>query len=273
MRHRGARHGRRPAPGRRAPGQRHARDARPSRARRAARGRRPARRDRGPAALDHRPRHGEPAPGERGRHDPGQPERRDLQLRRAASGAARPRPHAAHAGGHRDHRPAVRGLRRPVRRAPARDVRDRDLGLAPQAPRARPRPAGQEADLLDDPRRPARLGLRAQGAAGRSLAAARARPRGARPLPPVPVHPGAGDDPPRRPQARARVGPRRGRPARSRSAATGRRPTAPRSTARWTRTARRAASCSARPSGCASAATSRWGCSCPAAWTRARCSR
>ena len=123
------------------------------------------------------------------------------------AGAARTRPHAAHPGRHRDHRAAVRGLRRPVRRAPARDVRDRHLGLAPQAPRARPRPAGQEADLLDDPRRPARLGLRAQGAAGRSLAAARARSRRARPVPPVPVHPGAGHDPPRRPQARAGVGP------------------------------------------------------------------
>ena len=47
---------------------------------------------------------------------------------------------------------------------------------------------GKKPHLLDDPRRPARLGLGAQGAARRPVAAPRAGPRRPRPLPPVPVH-------------------------------------------------------------------------------------
>ena len=49
-------------------------------------------------------------------------------------------------------------LRRPVRRAPAGHVRDRALGRPPPAARARPRPAGQEADLLGAARRTPRAG-------------------------------------------------------------------------------------------------------------------
>ena len=55
-------------------------------------------------------------------------QRRDLQLPRAARGAARARPPLRHERRRRDDRPPLRGARAALRRAPARDVRDRALG-------------------------------------------------------------------------------------------------------------------------------------------------
>ena len=70
--------------------------ARPSRTRRSALDRATSGRSIGLAPpRDHRPRHGPSADDQRRRLDRDQPERRDLQLRRAARGAAAPRPHAS----------------------------------------------------------------------------------------------------------------------------------------------------------------------------------
>ena len=97
---------------------------------------------------------------------PGRLQRRDLQPPRAAPGTAGEGPPLQDRPlRHRGDRPRLRGVGRGRRRAPPRDVRDRDLGrrAAPAVPGARPR-RDQAALLLVDPRRlPVRLGD--QGAA------------------------------------------------------------------------------------------------------------
>ena len=77
---------------------------------------------------------GDPADRQRGRHRRRRPERRDLQLPRAAPGAGAQRPPLRDRLRHRGAGPRVRGARRRVRRAAAGDVRDRALGRA--VPRA-----------------------------------------------------------------------------------------------------------------------------------------
>ena len=119
-----------------------------------------------------------------------QPERRDLQLRRAPRGAARGaatrwRPHG-------DTETIVHlyeeyGDR--VRRPPARDVRDRDLGrprrrLVLARDRLGKKPLYWR---LADGRLTLRVG--AEGDPQRSRRSSGRRPRGARPVPPAPVHP------------------------------------------------------------------------------------
>ena len=122
--------------------------ARPPRARQRRPLRRRAGRAGGAAALDHRPRGRRPADRQRGRHGRRRPERRDLQLPRAARRARARRPPLRDRLRHRGPRPPLRGARRRLRRAPARDVRDRALGLARRAPAARPRPLRDQAALL-----------------------------------------------------------------------------------------------------------------------------
>ena len=81
---------------------------------------------------DHRPRHRRSADHQRGPHGRRRPERRDLQLPRAARGAAAARPRAALARRHGGHRPPRGGA--PTGRARAasrRHVRLRRLGRAP----------------------------------------------------------------------------------------------------------------------------------------------
>ena len=127
------------------------------------------------------------------------------------------RPHAAHALGHRDDRPRLRGVGSRVRRAAARDVRDRDLGRAPQAARARPRPVRDQAALLPRRRRRALVRLRA-----RRAAEGRPRPRRARGVPRDQHRSRPALDLPRDPQAAARaradLGGRQGRPRALRAA-------------------------------------------------------
>ena len=67
------------------------------------------RRPRRAPARDHRPRDRRPADRERGRHGPRRPERRALQLPRAARRARARRPPLPHARRHRGARPPLRG--------------------------------------------------------------------------------------------------------------------------------------------------------------------
>ena len=175
------------------------RDARPPRARLGG-NRRPRRRGtRGAAARDHRPRHRRSADPERGRDGPRRPERRDLQLPRAAPRARARRPPLPHARRHRGARACLRGVGRHVRAAAARDVRGGDLGRPAAAPAARARPVRDQAALL--PRVGRRAAVRV-GAAGAS--ARRGRPRRSRLLPRLQLRAGAVLDLPRYPQAAAR---------------------------------------------------------------------
>ena len=126
---------------------------------------------------DHRPGHRRSADHQRGRHGRRRPERRDLQLPRAARGAARARPRVALARRHRGDRPPRRGPR-PVELAGASTACSRSpSGTSAGAARPRPRSGGQEAALLLVLRRPARVRQRDQGAVRRSLGAAAPRPK------------------------------------------------------------------------------------------------
>ena len=221
VRHRGHRSGRRPAPRRRAPRRR---DARGRIAHRGPDEQRVfadvARGDRVAPPVDHRPRHRQPAAGQRGRVDPGQPERRDLQLRRAARGAAAARPHAPDGRRHRDDRPPVRGVRR-----------RRSSSTCAGCSRSRSgTPAGERLVLARDrlgkkpiywrpARRPAALGLGAQGAARRPDAS-RARSTASRSARYLQYQyiPAPGHDPRGRPQAASRRRSSPGRAASPRSA-------------------------------------------------------
>ena len=113
----------------------------------------------------------EPAAGERGRRRSSVVFNGEiynyLELRQELLGA---RPHASHAGRHRGASPHLyEELRRRARRAPARHVRVRHLGRAPQARLVLARDRlGKKPLYYADPRRRARVRLRAQGAARRS---------------------------------------------------------------------------------------------------------
>ena len=159
------------------------------------------RRPRGAAARDHRPRGRRSADLERGRDLHGHPERRDLQLRGAEPRARARGARVSHPLGHRDDRPRVRGMGCRLRRAAARDVRDRDLGCPEAAARPRTRPVRDQAALLPRPGRRAVLRLRARCAPER-----RARSRRTGGLPRDEHGAGATLDLPRDPQAPA--GPR-----------------------------------------------------------------
>ena len=91
------------------------------------------RRARDPAAAGDRPRHRRPADLQRGPLDRRRPQRRDLQLPRAARRARTPRAHARDPGRHRGDRPSLRGARRGLRPPAARHVRLRALGRPPAA--------------------------------------------------------------------------------------------------------------------------------------------
>ncbi len=116
---------------------------------------------------------------------------------------------AADALRHRGARPPLRGARRRLRGAAARDVRGRDLGRTAPPAGARARPLRDQAALLPARRRRAALRVGAAGASAR-----RDRPRRARGVPRLQLDPGPVLDLPRRPQAaggaRPRLGGRRG---------------------------------------------------------------
>ncbi len=136
-----------------------------------------------------------------------------------------PRPPLPHRLRHRGARPPLRAARRGLRRAAARDVRDRDLGRARAAPAARPRPLRDQAALLPAARRRALLRLRAQGAARAAGLLARDRPARRRRLPRLQLDPGAADDLRRGAQAAPRhargLARRRAAPAALRAAGAG----------------------------------------------------
>ena len=123
------------------------------------------------AALDHRPRARRPADLQRGRQRHRRPERRDLQLPRAARRAGARAATASRTASdtevlvhlYEEHGDALR-------RAPARDVRDRPLGRARAPPAPRPRPLRDQAALLPARRWHALLRLRAEGDAASSRA-------------------------------------------------------------------------------------------------------
>ena len=116
----------------------------------------------------------------RGRDRLGLVQRGDLQLRRAARRASRPRPPLPHGERHRGHRPRVGGVGSGGVRAVQRSVGDRDLGAAVGAAHPQPRPAGRPSAL----RRPHAVGravrLRGQGAVRRRRRRSVARPGRAR---------------------------------------------------------------------------------------------
>ena len=92
-------------------------------------------------------------------------QRRDLQPRRAAQRARGQGARLPLAHRHRDDPPPLRGGGPALRRAPAGDVRVRDLGHAPARALPRPRPPRRQAALLRRAARRVRLRLRDQGAA------------------------------------------------------------------------------------------------------------
>src|SRR5262249_42681628 len=103
-------------------------DARPPRARQRWGGLRRHRGTRRAPPLDHRPRDGRPADRERGRDAARRPERRALQLPRAAPRARAGGSHLPNAGRYGGAAAPLRAARRRLRRAAAGDVRRRDLG-------------------------------------------------------------------------------------------------------------------------------------------------
>ena len=106
--------------------------------------RRPLRHRHAPA-VDHRRRRRPPAAVQRGRHAVARVQRRDLQLSRAARGAAAPGHRFRTRLGLRDDPASVRAARRRFRAAPERHVRVRAVGRAAPAPARRARPARRQA--------------------------------------------------------------------------------------------------------------------------------
>ena len=149
----------------------------------------------------------------------GRLQRRDLQLPGAARRAGSPGPPLPEPQRHRGHRPRLRAVGRGVRQAPARDVRDRPLGRPREEARAGARLGRHQAAALVPGRGEARVRLGDQVDPRLPGRVARDRPRRARPLPDLRVHPGALLDLP--PDQQAAAGP----PARL--AARRRRPSAP----------------------------------------------
>ncbi len=82
------------------------------------------------APQHHRRRRRPPADVQRGRHGLDHLQRRDLQLRRAARRADRPRPQLQDHLRHRGHRPSLRGARAGLRHGAQRRLRLRHLGCA-----------------------------------------------------------------------------------------------------------------------------------------------
>ena len=155
------------------------------------------------ATRDHRSRDRGPAGVERARRRRRRRQRRALQLPRAS---LRPRgegPHVPRCRRRRARAAPLRGARRALRRAPARDVRDRALGRVEGTPPARPRSLRDQAAL---PRR--RWGrprvLVGARAAARARRVVRARPRGDRGLPRARLRPRNPDGNRRRAEARSR---------------------------------------------------------------------
>ncbi len=153
-------------------------------------------------ALDHRPRGRPAADRQRGRHQVGRLQRRDLQLPGAdgrAGGQGPPLPHPLR---HRGRAAPLRGAGRGLPRPAARHVRLRDLGYDRAAPVRRPRPSGPEALLLPSGRQRARLRLRDQGPAA-APGQARGRRLGPAPVSGTPRHRPAAQHVPRHQQAAA----------------------------------------------------------------------
>ena len=113
----------------------------------------------------------------------GRPERRALQLSRAAAGSPRPGPSLRQPLRYGDAAPSLRGARGGAGHEDRRHVRGGGVGRRPQGGRSRPRPDGQEAALLLRESRGALLRLGDQGAPPHSWIRAPHRPGGAPPLP------------------------------------------------------------------------------------------
>ncbi len=95
---------------------------------------------------------------------------------------------------HRVARARLRGVGRGLPAAPARHVRGRDLGRPHPDAAGGARPRRREAALLHADRARPAAGLRGEGAAGAARGVARARPRGARPVPHLRVRDRAAHD-------------------------------------------------------------------------------
>ena len=160
---------------------------------------------------------------------------------------------------------------RALRRSLPRHVRVRGLGRRSAPAAARPRSARRQAALLRRGAGRDRLRLGDQVAARGSRGAARLERRGARRLPDAALHPGAGHDLPRHPQAAAGAPARRRARPRSGPRATGISSSPATATPAARRnTSRSSTRCCAKRSSCAWSATCRSARSSPAASTRAR---
>ena len=174
---------------------RRARAPRPGLARRA---RRAGRRARHPAPADHRPRDRRPADLQRGPLGRRRPQRRDLQLPRAARRPRAARPPLRDPGRHRGDRPPLRGGGRRTASARCAACSPSRSGTSGAGSCSwSPRPGRQEAALLRRARRRPELRLRARRAAGGRRDPARDRPSRARLLPRLPLRPGAAERVPR----------------------------------------------------------------------------
>ena len=124
-----------------------------------------ARNARASPPVDHRPRRRAAAAAQRGSLDPAGLQWRDLQLSRTASRARTQRPYVSDSQRLRGHHRAVRALRRPPARSPARHVRVRAVGREASTPARRARPSRAEAAVLHARRARLRLRIGDQGAA------------------------------------------------------------------------------------------------------------
>ena len=157
------------------------------------------------AAVDHRPRGRRPAGRQRGRPHPGRPERRDLQLRRAARAAGARRAH----GSRRTATPrcwctCTRSAGRRSSRSCAACSRSRCGTGSSGAWCWRGTGSGSSRSTTASTDGDAVVRLGAEGAAAPAGLLARDRPRRARGLPRLQLDPGAADDLPRGAQAAAR---------------------------------------------------------------------
>ena len=221
------------------------RDADPPRARQRGHLRRRTRRPGHAAALDHRPRR---AATSRSRNEdgtrPGDPERRDLQLPRAARRSCARRGHAfATRERHRGARPPLRGAGPRLRRARCGACSRSRSGTAPRAGWCSPATAsGSSRSTTASAGGTLSFASELKALLRQPGLLARDRPRRARGLPGLQLRPGPADDLPRGPQA-ARRAPARSaeggeRQRRALRAARGRLPPtrcAPRATRSWRR--------------------------------------